>query len=427
MIILGRAPVNKVDPLIEGGIISGTYGGTDPNDDSGVLRYVRLEYPGYRFQLNNEVNGLTMGAVGAGTEIHHVQVSYSFDDSYEWFGGTVDPHHLIAMGGTDDEFDCDFGFTGDVQFGFTLKDPNYSDPTGSSNGFETDNDGDGSGDTPITYPHFSNVTVVGPERVDSLVGNLPVGHSFKNTGVLRRNSRTSVYNSTILGYPSGLSIRDASIANAVADILRLRHVTHQTSGSFDTGRWPDVQTWFNTAGFNNDDLSLPSAVGLTDMSDLNDPNPVPAPGSPLIGTADFASFPELAGFTVTTYRGAFDPALPMSEQWTAGWANFAPNTTPYMTAVEGGEQTPDRVVKLGNYPNPFNPSTTIKFSVPRAGHVSLKVYNLRGQVVADLVDENMDAGEFEAVFSPSDLASGTYMYRLQGEGYALTESMQLVK
>ena len=105
VLILGKAPANKVNPLIEGGIIGGSYGGNDPNDNSGVFRYVRIEFGGYRFQINNEVNGLTMGGVGAATEIHHVQVSYADDDAFEWFGGTVNARHLVAYGTTDDEFD----------------------------------------------------------------------------------------------------------------------------------------------------------------------------------------------------------------------------------------------------------------------------------------------------------------------------------
>ena len=140
LLILGNAPSNKVNPLIEGGIIGGSYGGNDPNDNSGIFRYVRVEFGGYRFQLNNEVNGLTMGGVGAGTEIHHMQVSYADDDSYEWFGGTVNPKYLVAFGGTDDEFDTDFGYSGKVQFAFGMRDPNQWDPTGESNGFESDND-----------------------------------------------------------------------------------------------------------------------------------------------------------------------------------------------------------------------------------------------------------------------------------------------
>ena len=82
----------------------------------------------------------------------------------------------------------------------------------------------------------------------------------------------------------------------------------------------------------------PSAVGLTDMSDLANPNPVPAPGSELIGSADF-SLPKLAGLDVVTYRGAFDPAAPMSQQWTANWTNFDPQNANYeVLGVTGVEE-----------------------------------------------------------------------------------------
>jgi hypothetical protein len=85
VIVLGNATVNKVDPVIEGGPTS-TYGGSDDADNSGVLKYVRIEFPGIAFQPDKEINGLTMGGVGTGTEIDYVQVSFSGDDSYEWFG-----------------------------------------------------------------------------------------------------------------------------------------------------------------------------------------------------------------------------------------------------------------------------------------------------------------------------------------------------
>ncbi|MCI0451302.1 MAG: T9SS C-terminal target domain-containing protein, partial [Candidatus Latescibacteria bacterium] len=194
IIILGDAPTNKVDPLIEGGLIpgtcsggGGTYGGADPSDDSGVMSYVRIEFPGFRFATNNEVNGLTMGGVGGQTQIDHIQVSYSDDDSYEWFGGTVDCSYLVAFGGTDDEFDADFGYRGDVQFGFGLRDPDQSDPTGESNGFETDNDGSATSTaTPYTKPTFSNITLVGPERTDADVP-FPLGETYQYSMLLRRS------------------------------------------------------------------------------------------------------------------------------------------------------------------------------------------------------------------------------------------------
>lgn len=444
ILLLGRAPINKVEPLIEGGIIGGTYGGTNPNDNSGVLRYVRIEFAGYRFQLNNETNGLTMGGVGSATEIHHIQVSYADDDSYEWFGGTVNGKYLVAYGGTDDEFDSDFGWRGRVQFGFGLRDMNQWDPTGESNGFETDNDGSATSTaTPYTHPLFSNITLVGPERTDAMVGNLPPGNKFQYSALIRRSSQQSIYNSVITGYPWGLRIRDVNtIAFANADSLQIRTTSIaaslRPSGSstvHDSSQWPGIAAWFNTPAFGNIGSAPrnPSAVGLTDMSNLKNPNPVPATGSELIGTADF-TVPALSGFDVVTYRGAFDPAKPMSQQWTSGWTNFDPQYTNYATSVPtaveelaAAQHLPSTFTLEQNYPNPFNPTTTIRFSLPAREFVTLRVYNVIGQEVATLVQQEMPAGVFQTTFDATGLASGMYIYRLSSATTAQTLKMMLVK
>ena len=148
MVILGKAVNNQnATQTIEG--ISGAtgddgkYGGTDDADNSGELQYARIEFAGIALSTDNELNGLTMGSVGSGTKIDHVQVSYSGDDSYEWFGGKVNAQYLIAYKGWDDDFDTDFGFTGNVQYAVSHRDPNIGDKSGS-NGFESDNDGAGS-------------------------------------------------------------------------------------------------------------------------------------------------------------------------------------------------------------------------------------------------------------------------------------------
>ena len=422
---------DRVDPVIEGGIIDGTYGGNDPDDNSGIFKYCRIEYPGYRFQLNNEINGLTLGGVGRGTEIHHVQVSYSFDDSYECFGGTVDLHHIVAIGGTDDEFDTDFGYTGRIQFAFAMKDPDYSDPTGSSNGFESDNDGSGSSDWPQTHPIYSNVTVIGPEYVDTYPG---LGTTFSNAGVIRRNSRTSVFNSVIAGYPRGMSIRDASLTMAEQDTLGFynNEVTgnyeYSTNNIHDTGRWAGVGPWF-MARANQD--SVPRAhdvVGLGTSLSLTNPNPVPQAGSPLIGTADF-SHAYLADpyFQTVDYRGAFTPGVPMSRQWTAYWTEFDPQNRDYSSEPSAVYDVPARTVALDNYPNPFNPSTTISFSVPKAGAVTLEVFDIRGRKVAEVFKGELEAKDHTVNFNGEGLSSGTYFYRVTGDGFSATEKMQLVK
>ena len=353
IVILGAAPSNQSNPVIEGGILPGSYGGGaagagNPNDNSGVFRYVRIEYPGYRFQINNEVNGLTMGGVGRGTTIEYVQVSYSFDDGFEWFGGTVDARYLVCLGGIDDEFDTDFGYQGRVQFAFGLKDPNvFEFSGGQTNGFESDNEGSASYKEPRTLPRFSNITIVGPRRADAVT--LPVGHRFEYCAVVRKGSQLSLYNSIVMGFPGGYSLRDAqSMTSAQGDTLQLRNVSLQSSGEngllpvHSSGTPPagfTASAWFNTAAYNNLGGTAsrnPSAIGLVDMSNLNNPDPRPSAGSePAISPVEFTNLNALAGgyFASTTYRGAFDPSLPLNQQWMAGWTNFDPQTSAYVTNV----------------------------------------------------------------------------------------------
>ncbi|HRH37881.1 MAG TPA: hypothetical protein PK760_06020, partial [Flavobacteriales bacterium] len=218
VILCGRAPHNQpTDPVVEGGP-DAYYGGTDANDNSGVLRYVRIEFGGIALQPNQEINGLTLGAIGAGTTLEHIQVSYSGDDSYEWFGGTVNAKYLVALGGQDDDFDQDFGWQGHGQFCVSLRDPNGADVSGS-NGFEADNDAAGDAYAPYSQGTWSNVTVLGPLTVSSTISDL-----FKRGMHLRRNTKTRIYNSVFAGFPVGLLIDGSTTeANATADDLQVRN------------------------------------------------------------------------------------------------------------------------------------------------------------------------------------------------------------
>ncbi len=216
LVILGNAPTNasfngvQGVGAIEGGINNsdnlGLYGtpatqGQNPADNSGILRYVRIEYAGYAFLPDNEINGLTLGGIGNGTVIDNVQVSYANDDSFEFFGGTVNATHLIAYRGLDDDFDTDNGFSGRVQFGISIRDSAVADIS-KSNGFESDNDANGSDLTPFTSARFSNFTLIGPRASATSVGNSNYGSGAH----LRRNTKESIYNSVIMGYPTGLLI-----------------------------------------------------------------------------------------------------------------------------------------------------------------------------------------------------------------------------
>ncbi|MDR1667208.1 MAG: hypothetical protein LBS03_05910, partial [Bacteroidales bacterium] len=160
LIICGRATNNGGAKIIEGGPRT-TYGGSNDADNSGVYRYIRVEFAGYPFKTDQEINGITLGSVGSGTTFDHVQVSYSNDDSFEWFGGAVNAKYLIAYKGWDDDFDTDNGFSGKLQFLLGVRDPKIADQS-NSNGFESDNNSDGGTNEPFTNAVFSNVTLVGP-------------------------------------------------------------------------------------------------------------------------------------------------------------------------------------------------------------------------------------------------------------------------
>ena len=217
IVLLGLARNNQPGGVanIEG-IVASTdtqYGGSFDNDNSGTLKYVRIEFAGIALEPNKEINGLTCGSVGSATTIDFVQVSHSGDDSFEWFGGTVNCKHLIAYRGLDDDFDTDFGFRGKIQFALAIRDKDVSDAIGDSNSFESDNDAAGSAGQPKTAAIFSNVTLVGPKGNGSIV--LPVGEKFEKAFRLRRNTAVSCFNSLVVGWEKGLSIEGTAVVNNV--------------------------------------------------------------------------------------------------------------------------------------------------------------------------------------------------------------------
>lgn len=326
LIICGRAPINLPtgEGVIEGGTGATFGGGGSPNanDNSGKLKYVRIEFCGIAFQTNQEINGLTLGGVGAGTEIDYIQVSYSGDDSYEMFGGTVNLKHIIAFRGWDDDFDTDNGYIGKVQFGVSLRDPNIADQSGS-NSFESDNDGSGTTATPYTKTIFSNISVFGPQ-VDA---GTTINSLFKRAAHLRRNTQTCIYNSILTGYPVGLLIDGSSTeTNATNNDLQFRNnviAGCAANLAVASGSVWDITSWFNTAGFNNSTYTNNSDLMIADPYNLGNPNFLPSTGSPVLAGSDFTN-PNLAGFEQTDFVGAFGVS-----NWTSGWSNWNPQNTEY--------------------------------------------------------------------------------------------------
>ncbi|MCX6193073.1 MAG: polymer-forming cytoskeletal protein, partial [Cytophagales bacterium] len=233
VVLCGKAINNQGANIELEGAYKGFHGGTTNDDNSGTLKYVRIEYAGVPIIPNAEINSLTMGSVGSGTTLEYVQASYGLDDSFEWFGGTVNAKYLIAYKGTDDDFDADFGWSGTVQFALGYRDGNLADGSGS-NGFEVDNDANGSANTPFTSPTFANVSIVGPRGSNTSYVDL----NFQNGAQLRRNNKIKIYNTFITGYPTGLYIdsqKGSAKANALAGDLVTKNVVIAGTASHGTG------------------------------------------------------------------------------------------------------------------------------------------------------------------------------------------------
>ena len=223
------------------------YGGSDDQDSSGILKYVRIEFGGYAYMPDKEINGLTFGSVGSRTVVDYVQVSFTNDDAFEWFGGTVNAKHLVSYRNLDDDMDCDFGYRGKVQFALIVRDPFIADQSSgsTSEGFECDNDGAGSNNTPKTAATFSNVTAIGPLR-----GNLQatIDPKFRRALRLRRNSEMKIFNSVFTDFKDGIHIDGTSTeVNALQNRLLFQNnliagcsgkfIIRATTPSFDAGAW----------------------------------------------------------------------------------------------------------------------------------------------------------------------------------------------
>lgn len=270
IIILGNAVINVTggSATIEGGIGS-TYGGSNDADNSGILKYVRIEFPGIAFTTNNEINGITFGGVGNATQIDYVQVSYSGDDSFEWFGGTVNAKHLIAYRGWDDDFDTDYGYRGKVQFAVSLRDKNIADVSGS-NGFESDNDGSGSTNAPFTNCIFSNFSMFGPKvnLTDTIHTN------YKRAMHLRRNTKLNVFNSVFSGWPVGLFIDGTTTqANATANELKIKNCVLVGMNSFFASQFE--RSYFMDNSRNNDTMATTNMMMINDAFNMSNPNFLP--------------------------------------------------------------------------------------------------------------------------------------------------------
>jgi hypothetical protein len=343
IVLLGRATTNSsfnnVPGIgeIEGGINNGEglglYGGADDNDNSGSLKYIRIEYAGYAFLPDKELNSLTLGGVGRGTVIDYVQISYALDDAFEFFGGTVNASHLISYKTLDDDFDTDNGYRGNVQFGIVIRDSTIADKS-KVEAFESDNDPNGSSLSPQTSAVFSNITAIGPRAGTNNTGSA----NFLAGAQIRRNSGISIFNSVIAGWPIGILI-DASKGepadkNIKAGVLNIRNTViagsqkpleYAMSPTSTTGWNRDsVTSWFLTPAFGNNIYNTNEEINLTAAFNYSSPDIIPQSASPLLTGASFTNSKLTDAFFKKTvnFRGAAGAAGTEDGDWWKGWSVF---------------------------------------------------------------------------------------------------------
>jgi hypothetical protein len=330
IIILGKATINQPggEATIEGGVSRKYGGGANPNDNdnSGILRFVRIEFAGVAAQPNSEINGLTMGGVGRGTIIENIQVSYANDDAYEFFGGTVNCRNLVALATADDDYDFDFGYTGMIQFAVAIRDPKFVDAGDAGNGIECDNENPYAGRTPFTRPVLSNFTIVGPNNAVGTAAN----HNFGNRW--RRGTRFVFNNSILLGnQKGGFSIESDASAGAYKrgesqfknNIIYSVTAPFKISGvSADTLTTAQMEVKALADGCMK--LTSSSEVNLANPFDLLNPDFRPNAGSLALTGSAFAGDLSNSFFQATTHRGAFG-----TTNWMQGWTYFDPKNGNY--------------------------------------------------------------------------------------------------
>jgi len=331
--ILGNAPLNTGPANVNGLPISNDtqYGGNVPDDNSGSITYLRLEYTG---GINpphedewalDKASGLLFAGVGSGTHVDNVMVKYSNDDSFQFVGGTVNVTHLISYNAGDDDFDFDHGYEGNLQFliGYRTQ---ASSQALRANGFESYNDSVPTTNAPLTRPVVSNMTIIGPAET-------PVTKTNLNQGVyMRKGTRLAIRNSLVSDYPEGGFMvcprtRPVILANNNAEFRSnlVQTDTLERTFCYDTSITvipdPDL-TIFLTNSVNKDSVLVKStdfkfhtmypASGAPDLT--------PMSGSPALWGSDFTGADFSNPFFVkTNYRGAIG-----TSNWAAqsAWADW---------------------------------------------------------------------------------------------------------
>jgi len=420
LIINGYAPIaNDGGTANVEGLTGVPYGGTDPDDNSGVLRYVRVWNGGSSIAPDNEINGITLAGVGRGTTVEYCEVGLNLDDGFEMFGGTVDLKYCSVIAVGDDAFDTDAGYQGRGQFLLVVR------ADDSDKGHEMDSKTNGDLDSqPRSHPHFANVTVISSvaHGEDALRLREGTGGDFRNyiihganDGVRNDDNGSELVTQDLAaaqahGHPNYLYISGSMVMNGLADVP-----------------WDDFDestdgAWTGTMVSESAGLAMTvDANGLPAILHVNPPlNSIAFEDVDEVIEDDF--------FTQTDYKGAFSS----DSNWLEGWS--------YLSVAEVLSTDNDKSsiiaqeLKLhGNYPNPFNPSTKINFELSGYhDNVTFTVFNVTGQIVNQISFSNtlpgMQVINWNGINSNgASVPSGIYFYQVQAGDLSAMGKMTLVK
>jgi hypothetical protein len=395
----------------------GKFGGTDDADNSGVVKYVRIEFAGLAFEPNKEVNSLTMGSVGSGTTIEGVQCSFGNDDAFEWFGGTVNCKKLISYKTTDDDFDTDFGYRGAVQFGIAVRDTAYFDLSwnatsgaSTSETFESDNDAAGSGKMPLTSALFSNITCVGPIPLDKTYNDLTATQkgAFRRGARIRRNSRLSVVNSVFMGYRNFIMFDGDSVLTAsgvksstiseTSNVLRNNFIANTAAAS--------AAGVTNTGLVEVDSKNTPAAMDawLRDAKNANKIDDVNYASGAILVDPKNATAPD------------FRPVVASKINTLANYDAVIVNRYGKFSSVN----TIGNVLVTNAYPVPATDNVNVELYALSSDNVVVSISDFSGKVVKSLGNQSLVAGGNLITASVSDLNNGLYFLNVVSNGSKTT-------
>jgi trimeric autotransporter adhesin len=306
LVLLGKAPTNKCDQAnlascqVEAEGEAGPYGGNNPEDNSGALKYLQVRYAGFEVIPDNELNGITFAGVGRGTTVEYIQVHNNLDDGVEFFGGTVDAKYVVLTGNRDDSLDWADGWTGRMQHVLVRHNPNNSK---ANRGIEGDNQSGNFTALPMSKPRIANMTII---------GNAFDGEDDSEGVLLRAGTAAELYNFIITG-PAGMGEcfeinSDESVTNAGNGEIVLRNsiidCAEPFKNSVDSNNNVTLNagTWFRAQPGN---MVADALLG----------GYIPAPNSPALGNGYNVANNVDPWFDNVDYIGAFDGTT----DWTVGW------------------------------------------------------------------------------------------------------------